>query len=173
MDRGRAVWVEVWYICFCVRIHQDALEGPGISRIVDFICIPFLAKAASGPRDPQLQGSPLGCFIARAFVPRLWNFRSRAKRCVLKVSSIIMTNVYPRSENYSFRDRPGEVPHGNAGIKSTTSMNLTYLVIALTPSTDVQDLLNNDNDVSERQVEGLLCVKNNKSSFCVYKSIDF
>lgn len=66
-----------------------------------------------------------------------------------------MTNVYPRSENYSFRDRPDEGPHGNAGIKSTTgTTNLTYLVIALTPSTDTQDLLNNDDDVSERQVEG-------------------
>lgn len=62
-----------------------------------------------------------------------------------------MTNVYPRSENYSFRDRPDEGPHGNAGIKSTTgTTNPTYLVIALTPSTDTQDLLNNDDDVSER-----------------------
>jgi len=34
---------------FRIRIHQGALEEPGISRIVDFICIPFLAKAAPGP----------------------------------------------------------------------------------------------------------------------------
>lgn len=49
-----------------------------------------------------------------------------------------MTNVRPRAENYSFRDRPG--PHGNAGVKSTTGTNLTYLVIALTPSADTREI---------------------------------
>jgi len=57
-----------------------------------------------------------------------------------------MTNVRPYSENYSFRDRLGEGSHGNAGVKSTTGTNLTYLVIGLTPSADTRDLLNNDDD---------------------------
>lgn len=83
-----------------------------------------------------------------------------------------MTNVYPCSENYLFRDRPDEGPHGNAGIKSMTGTNLTYLVIALTPFTDTWDLLNNDDDVWERQMEGLLCIKNNKS-FTTRASPDF
>lgn len=85
----RAFWAELWYMCFCVRIHQDALEGPGISRIVDFICIPFLAKAASGPWDPQLQGSPLGCFIARA---RFSTLKLSFSREAVRIKSLLDNN---------------------------------------------------------------------------------
>jgi len=84
-DRGRAFWAELWYMCFCVRIHQDALEGPGISRIVDFICIPFLAKAASGPWDPQLQGSPLVSL-------RLLTLKLSSSREAARIKSLLDNN---------------------------------------------------------------------------------
>lgn len=77
-----------------------------------------------------------------------------------------MTNVRPRGKNYSFRGRPGEGPCGNAGVKSTTGTNLSYLVITLTPLTDTRDLLNNDDDVSKKANAGSLCT-NKKTIFCI------
>ena len=84
-----------------------------------------------------------------------------------------MTNVRPRGENYSFRDRPVEGLHGNAGVKSTTGTNLTYLVIALTfyALCDTRDLLNNDDDISEKQVRGSLFTKNNQCSVIYIDSL--
>lgn len=121
-----------------IKAHQRDPEYLASSISFAFLFSPR-PRRAHGTHGHQ--GSPRLFHRARARTPPLdFDFRSRAKRCVLKVSPIIMTNVRPRSENYSFRDRPGEGPHGNAGVKSTTGTNLTYLVIALTPSADTREI---------------------------------
>jgi len=106
----------------------------------------FSRQGRAGPIESTTPGVRFtGCFTARA--PLDFDFRSRAKRRVLKVSP---DNNDKRSSSQrelfvSRSPRRGDA-HGNAGVKSTTGTNLTYLVIGLTPSADTRDLLNNDDD---------------------------
>lgn len=122
----------------------------------------FSRQGRVGSMGPTAPGVPARLFH-RA---RLSTLKLSFSREAVRIKGLLDNNdkrLSSQRELFVSRSSPGEVPHGNAGIKSTTGTNLTYLVITLTPSTDTQDLLNNDDDVSERQVEGFLCVKNNRS----------
>lgn len=141
------------YTCFRIRIHQGALDRRIRNISHRRFHLHFFSRQGRVAWARRTHSSRGPCSVVSLRVPLDCDFRSRARSgalCVLKVSPIIMTNVRPQSENYSFRDRLGEGPHGNAGVKSTTGTNLTYLVIGLTLSADTRDLLNNDDDALER-----------------------
>jgi len=63
-------------MCFRVRIHQDALEGPGISPHRRFHLHTFSYQGRVGPMGPIALGVPARLFH-RARASRLWHSFSR------------------------------------------------------------------------------------------------